>query len=185
MKYKETLLRGVLIVKLDRIEDDRGYFARTWCAQEFEEHGLNNTVAQCNTAWNKRRGTLRGMHYQIDPYSEVKLVRCIRGAVFDAVIDLRPGSPTYLKTFHIELSEDNHRMLYIPEGFAHGYLTLTDGAEVFYQVSQFYTPGAEAGIRWNDPLFDIPWPLSEPAVISEKDQQWPNYKSQEMAGRRL
>ncbi len=183
MKYKETPLSGVLIVELDRIEDDRGYFARTWCAHEFEEHGLNNTVAQCNTAWNRTKGTLRGMHYQVEPYSEVKLVRCLRGTVFDVVIDLRPESPTYLKTFHIELSENNHRMLYIPEGFAHGYLTLTDGAEVFYQVSQFYAPGAEAGIRWNDPHFDIPWPTPEPVVISEKDRNWPDFTPRASAGR--
>jgi dTDP-4-dehydrorhamnose 3,5-epimerase len=180
LKYLETSLQGAFVVELEKIEDERGFFARTWCAREFAKQKLNNSVAQCNTAWNRKRGTLRGMHYQVKPFSEVKLVRCIRGAIFDCIIDLREESSSYLEIFHLELSEDNSNMLYIPEGFAHGYQTLTDGAEVYYQVSQFYSPGAESGIRWNDPLFDIPWPLPEPVLMSEKDRRWPDFIPQRM-----
>ena len=171
MRFVETKLKGAFIIELEERTDPRGFFARTFCAREFEEHGLKPAVAQCNMSYNHKKGTMRGMHYQIAPATEAKLVRCTRGAVYDAIVDLRPDSPTYLEHIGVELTADNRRALYVPELFAHGYLTLTDGAEVFYQVSEFYTPGTERGLRYNDPKLDIEWPVSV-EVISEKDAAW-------------
>jgi dTDP-4-dehydrorhamnose 3,5-epimerase len=171
--FTETRLGGAFVIDIEPHRDDRGYFARVWCAREFEEHGLDTRMAQCNVAHNTRKGILRGMHYQQPPYSEVKLVRCTRGAVYDVIVDMREDSATRLQWFGVELSGDNHRMLYVPEGFAHGYVTLRDDSELFYQVSQFYTPRAEGGVRWNDPLVGIEWPDVGPLLISEKDSAWP------------
>ncbi len=174
MIFTETRLKDVYIIELEKREDQRGFFARAWCQREFEEHGLVAQVVQTNVSYNIYKGTLRGMHYQIAPHSETKLVRCTQGAIYDVVIDLRPGSPTFKQWFGVELTSQNYRMLYVPEGFAHGFQTLEDHAEVTYQVSQFYTPGAERGVRYNDPAFGIEWPL-EIKSISDKDKNWPNY----------
>ena len=177
MKFNKTAILGAYIIELEKIGDERGFFARAWCQKEFREHDLVTQFVQCNLSFNKRGNTLRGMHYQSAPLEEVKLVRCTRGAIFDVIIDLRPESSTFLKWIGVELTSDNYNMLYIPEGFAHGYLTLTEEAEVFYQVSQFYSPGHERGVRWNDPVFKIDWPIDGDLVISEKDNNWPNFIS--------
>jgi dTDP-4-dehydrorhamnose 3,5-epimerase len=175
MIFQETHLPGVFVVDLDPRADERGFFARAWCAREFDEHGLETRLAQCNLSFNDRRGTLRGMHYQVAPHEEVKLIRCTSGAVYDVVIDVRPESSAYCEWIGVELSAENRRMLYIPRGCAHGYLTLADRTETFYQVSEFYAPGAEHGIRWDDSAFTIDWP--QPIeVISEKDRSWPDFE---------
>lgn len=175
MIFKEARLKGAFIIEPERIEDHRGFFARAWCQKEFEAHGLNPRLVQINLSFNKKRGTLRGMHYQITPNQEAKLFRCTRGAMYDVMIDLRPESPTYLEWLGVELRADNSRMLYVPEGFANGYQALTDNTEVFYQVSQFYSPDSERAIRWDDPIFGIKWPETDNLVISEKDKNWPDY----------
>jgi dTDP-4-dehydrorhamnose 3,5-epimerase len=174
MIFTETKLRGAFIIDVGRVEDERGFFARTWCQREFEAHGLCARVVQCNTSFNKHKGTLRGMHYQAAPYAEAKLVRCTRGAIYDVIIDLRPDSPTLKGWVAAELTEDNRRMLYAPEGFAHGYQTLEDNTEVFYQMSQFYVPEYARGVRWDDPAFKISWPV-EKHIISERDQAFPDF----------
>jgi dTDP-4-dehydrorhamnose 3,5-epimerase len=172
MKFTGTELEGAFVIDLEQRQDDRGYFARTFCTTEFAEHGLKAVFVQGNLSFNYRKGTLRGMHYQIAPATEAKLVRCAKGAIYDVIIDLRHDSPTYLSHFGVELTAESGRALYLPEMFAHGYQTLTDGAEVLYQVSEFYTPACERGIRYNDPAFGIEWPLPV-ADISEKDAAWP------------
>ncbi|GAB1542614.1 dTDP-4-dehydrorhamnose 3,5-epimerase [Scytonema sp. NUACC21] len=172
MIFTETELKGAYIIDLDQKHDHRGFFARTFCAQEFEAHGLKPTVAQCNLSFNYKKGTLRGMHYQLPPAAETKLIRCISGAIYDVIIDMRPESPTFLQHIGVELSAENRRALYVPEMFAHGYQALTDGAEVVYQVGEFYTPGYERGLRHDDPFFNIQWPI-EVTEISEKDKNWP------------
>ncbi|HMQ29542.1 MAG TPA: dTDP-4-dehydrorhamnose 3,5-epimerase [Chloroflexaceae bacterium] len=174
MIFTETELKGAYIVDIERREDDRGFFARTWCQQEFEAHGLVARIVQANTSYNKRKGTLRGMHYQNAPFAETKLVRAVRGAIYDVIVDLRPDSPTYRRWIGVELTADNRRALFVPEGFAHGFQTLEDDTDVAYQVSAFYTPGAEGGARYNDPAFDIQWPLPV-SVISDKDAAWPDF----------
>lgn len=174
MKFTETELKGAVIVEIEKLTDERGFFARSYCRKEFEAHGLSPDLVQANVSYNIKKGTLRGMHYQITPYEETKLVRCTRGAIYDVIIDLRPDSETYQKWIGIELTASNYKMLYVPENFGHGFQTLTDDTEVTYQVSQFYTPGAERGIRWNDPVFEINWPV-EVTVISEKDRNWSDY----------
>jgi dTDP-4-dehydrorhamnose 3,5-epimerase len=171
MFFTETKLKGAFIIDLDLKADERGAFARTFCAEEFAQHGLKSTVAQCNLSFNHLAGTLRGMHYQAPPASETKLVRCTKGAIYDVIIDMRPDSATYRQHIGVELTADNRRSLYIPELFAHGYQALTDGAEVIYQVGEFYTPGYERGLRYNDPAFGIEWPLPV-TVISKKDAAW-------------
>ncbi len=172
MLFTETTLSGAYIIDLELKPDHRGSFARTFCAEEFEKHGLKPTVAQCNLSFNHKKGTLRGMHYQVLPAAETKLVRCTQGAIYDVIIDMRPESPTYLAHFGVELTAENRRALYIPEMFAHGYQALTDGAEVVYQVGEFYTPGYERGIHHQDPAFAIEWPIAV-TEISEKDAAWP------------
>ncbi|RMH46912.1 MAG: dTDP-4-dehydrorhamnose 3,5-epimerase [Alphaproteobacteria bacterium] len=172
MIFTETHLKGAFIIDLEERRDHRGFFARTFCAREFEAHGLKPMVAQTNLSFNHRRGTLRGLHFQRPPAAETKLVRCTAGAIHDVIVDLRPESPTYLQHVGVELSAANRRALYVPEMFAHGYITLTDGAEVIYQVGEFYTPGAEGGLRWDDPALGIDWPVAV-EVISEKDAAWP------------
>jgi dTDP-4-dehydrorhamnose 3,5-epimerase len=175
MIFTETELKGAYIIDLERREDNRGFFARTWCQQEFEAHGLVARIVQANMSYNKLKGTLRGMHYQQAPYAETKLVRAVRGAIIDVIIDLRSDSPTYKHWIGVELTADNRRALFVPEGFAHGFQTLEDDTDVSYQVSAFYTPGAEAGARYNDPAFDIQWPLPI-GVISDKDANWPDFE---------
>jgi dTDP-4-dehydrorhamnose 3,5-epimerase len=171
--FDETSLAGAFIIEPERLEDERGFFARTWCQREFEEHGLDTRLAQCNISFNRRKGTLRGMHYQEAPHEEVKLVRCTRGSILDIIVDLRSESPSFKQHLVVELSEGNRRMLYIPEQFAHGFLTLEDDTEVFYQMSEFYSPESARGFRWNDRAFGIHLP-AEVAVISERDQTYPD-----------
>ena len=171
MIFNETPLKGAFVLEPEEKSDDRGLFARTFCRREFEAHGLNPTVAQCNLNYNHKAGTLRGMHFQLPPAAEVKLVRCTRGAGLDVIVDLREDSETYLQHFGIELSADNRKMLYVPELFAHGYQALEDSSEVAYQVSEFYTPGQEGGLRYNDPDLGIDWP-QEVTVVSDKDANW-------------
>lgn len=174
MIFTETKLKGAFVLEIKKLEDDRGFFGRAWCANEMADHGLKFDLKQVNMSLSLKKGTVRGMHYQNDPYQETKLVRCTRGAIFDIIVDLRKDSPTYKQWFGVELTQDNYKMLYVPEDFAHGFITLEDNTEVCYLVTQFYTPGAEAGIRWNDPSFDIQWPI-EPQVITEKDKSHPLY----------
>jgi dTDP-4-dehydrorhamnose 3,5-epimerase len=171
MKFTETKLPGAFIIELEERVDSRGFFARTFCANEFIAHGLKPAVVQCNLSFNHKQGTMRGMHMQIAPATEAKLVRCTRGAVYDVIVDMRPESPTYLQHIGLELTADNRKALFVPEMFAHGYLTLVDEAEVFYQVSEFYTPGTERGLRYNDPALGIEWPIAV-EVISDKDAAW-------------
>jgi dTDP-4-dehydrorhamnose 3,5-epimerase len=173
--FVATRLQDAHIIEIEKLADKRGFFARSWCQKEFERHGLVSIMVQANLSHNKKKGTLRGMHYQRAPYEEVKLVRCTRGSIYDVIIDLRPDSPTYKQWIGVELTADGYKMLYVPGGFAHGFLTLEDDTEVTYQVSQFYTPGAEGGVRWNDPAFGIVWP-GEVQVISDKDRSWPDYQ---------
>lgn len=171
MKFTETRLRGAYLVEPEPLEDERGFFARSWCQTEFEGHHLNPNLVQCNISFNKKKGTLRGMHYQVVPHEEVKLVRCTKGAIYDVIIDLRSDSFTFQQWTAVELTAENYKMLYIPEGFAHGFQSLTDDTELFYQMSEFYHPECAQGVRWNDPAFQIEWPLPEP-IIQEKDTQY-------------
>ena len=174
MIFTETPLPGAYIVDLELRTDDRGFFARAWCQDEFEQQGLNTRIVQCNMSYNHSVGTVRGLHYQKPPHAEVKLIRCTRGAIWDVIVDLRPDSATYKKWFGTELTAENRRMLYVPENFAHGYITLEPGTETFYQVSEFYSAEHEAGIRWNDPAVAITWP-TEPVVLSDKDAHHPAF----------
>jgi dTDP-4-dehydrorhamnose 3,5-epimerase len=169
MIFKETRLKGAYIIEIEPLEDERGFFARTWCQREFQAHGLNPRLVQCSISFNKKKGTLRGMHYQVAPYEEAKLVSCVRGAIYDVIIDLRPNSPTCSQWLAVELSSENNNMIYVPKGFAHGFQTLEDDTEVFYQISEFYHPEASRGVRWNDPAFRIVWP-NDIIVISDKDR---------------
>jgi dTDP-4-dehydrorhamnose 3,5-epimerase len=171
MIFTETKLKGAYIIDIERREDSRGFFARAFCQKDFEAHGLKPIIAQANVAFNVKKGTLRGMHFQYPPAAETKLVRCTRGAILDIIVDLRPESPTYLDHIAVELSEDNQRSLYVPERFAHGYQVLRDKTETSYQVGEFYTPGSEGGLRYDDPRLKLRWPLPV-EVISEKDAIW-------------
>jgi dTDP-4-dehydrorhamnose 3,5-epimerase len=164
MKFIETQLKGAFLIEPEPLEDERGFFARTWCRKEFEKHGLDPNWVQCNISYNKRKGTLRGMHYQIAPYAEAKLVRCTMGSIYDVIIDLRPDSKTYRQWFSAELSAENRKMIYIPQGFAHGFQTLLDNTELFYQMSEFYAPEYARAVRWNDPQFKILWPEAEHTI---------------------
>jgi dTDP-4-dehydrorhamnose 3,5-epimerase len=174
MIFNDTIIPGACILELERRADERGFFARGWCRNEFREHGLEDRLAQMNISFNRYRHTLRGFHYQVAPYQEDKLLRCIRGAVHDVMLDLRPGSPTYMRHITVELTAGNYRALLVPKGCANAFLTLADETEVTYLVSEFYTPAAERGVRWDDPAFGIEWP-ADPAVISEKDRSWPDF----------
>ena len=175
MIFGSTPLPGAAVVDLERREDERGFFARSFCQREFEAQGLETTVAQCNVSFNRRRGTLRGMHWQAAPHGEAKLVRVTRGALWDVIVDLRPESATYCRWFGVELTAENHRALYIPRGFAHGFQTLVDDVEVFYQMSTSYVPDAQRGVRWDDPAFGIEWPILPP-FLSERDATYPDYR---------
>ncbi|HKG05670.1 MAG TPA: dTDP-4-dehydrorhamnose 3,5-epimerase [Pedobacter sp.] len=170
MIFTETKLKGAFIIDVKRIEDERGFFGRSYCSNEFEAHGLNTNAVQTNVSYNQHKGTLRGMHMQCTPHEESKLVRCTRGSIYDVIIDMRPQSPTHNQWIGVELNASSYRMLYVPEGFAHGFITLEDQTDVTYQVTQYYTPGSERCFRWDDPAFAIEWPLT-PKLISEKDQQ--------------
>ena len=174
MIFTETKLMGAYIIDIEKLEDERGFFARSWCKQEFEAYGLNPQLVQCDISFNMRKGTLRGMHYQVKPFEEAKLIRCTRGSIHDVIIDIRPDSSTFRKYVGMSLTPGNMKMLYVPEGFAHGFLTLEDNTEVFYQMSEFYAPEYARGLRWNDPAFGIEWP-SDVRVISERDRSYPDF----------
>jgi dTDP-4-dehydrorhamnose 3,5-epimerase len=175
MRFLSTELVGVFEVHLEGNYDDRGFFARSWCQKEFETNGLNPRVVQCNVSFNARKGTLRGMHWQEAPYAETKLIRCTMGGVFDVVLDLRSASPTYKRWIAVALTAENRRMIYVPEGCAHGFLTLSDDTEVFYQMSEFYRAEGARGVRWDDPAFGIKWPCKV-EVISERDRCYPDFE---------
>lgn len=174
MIFTPTKIPGAWIIDPERVEDNRGFFARSWCKKEFEAHGIHALPVQINTSYSKQRGTIRGIHYQLEPFAETKLMRCIQGAIYDVILDLRPGSPTYRQWIAVELSASSQRMVFVPEGCAHGFQSLEDHSVALYQVSQFYSPLHERGIRYNDPAFSIEWPL-EVSVISEKDCRWDDF----------
>ena len=174
MIFHRTKIARVCEIEMERKSDERGFFARTWCRQEFETQGLNSNLVQSSVSFNHLKGTLRGMHYQAAPHAEAKLIRCTRGAIFDVAVDLRPSSPTFKQWASATLTSENHRMLYVPEGCAHGFLTLEDNCEVFYQISEFYAPEAGRGLRWNDPAFGIVWP-GEVKVISPRDASYSDF----------
>jgi len=173
--FTPTKIADVYVIDVERRQDERGYFGRMWCEREMAAHGLSTRVAQTNVAVSLRAGTLRGMHYQREPFAEVKIIRCARGAVYDVIVDLRPASATYLQWVGVELTAENGRMLYAPEGCAHGYVTLRDDTELSYSTSQFYAPEAANGVRFNDPAFNIQWPVAV-SVISAQDRNWPTFK---------
>jgi dTDP-4-dehydrorhamnose 3,5-epimerase len=174
MIFCETKLKGAYIIKPEPIKDDRGFFARSWCQKEFSDRGLNPNLVQCNISFNRYKGTLRGMHYQVQPHAEAKLVRCTMGAIYDVIIDIRSNSPTFKQWTSVELTAENRQMLYIPEGMAHGFQTLVDNTEVFYQMSEFYHPESARGIRWDDPTFEIKWLPLNP-IISDKDRSYAKF----------
>jgi dTDP-4-dehydrorhamnose 3,5-epimerase len=176
MQFHHTRLNGVFEISLDRLMDERGFFARSWCQEEFRNKGLNPNLAQCNISFNIYKGTLRGMHYQAPPFPEAKLVRCTKGAIYDVVVDLRPGSPTFTEWIGVRLSAADRNMVYVPEGCAHGFLTLEDETEIFYQMSEFFHPESTRGVRWNDPQFKIEWP-GEVNVMSERDRSYPDFRT--------
>jgi dTDP-4-dehydrorhamnose 3,5-epimerase len=180
MVFIETKLKGAYLVETEPIVDERGFFARTFCREEFTRHGLNPQVVQCNLSYNREKGTLRGMHYQISPRQEVKLVSCVSGSIYDVIVDLRSESPTYCEWVGVELGARRRQMLYIPEGFAHGFQTLEADAEVFYQMSEFYAPECARGVRWDDPAFAVSWPVG-PRIISARDRSYPDFHGQAAA----
>ena len=175
MIFNETKLKGAYLIELELLRDERGYFARSWSQREFAEQGLDARLAECNVSFNKRRGTLRGMHYQLAPHGQAKLVRCTRGAIYDVIVDLRPRSETFRQWVGFELSADNGRMLYVPEEFAHGFQTLTDDSEVFYQMSSPYAPESARGVRFDDPAFKIEWPPADERIIIARDREYPDF----------
>lgn len=175
MIFKETKLKGAYIIETQKLTDDRGFFGRSWCKKEFEAHGLNASIVQANLSYTKTKGTLRGLHYQVAPYSETKAIRCFSGSIYDVIIDIRPDSSTFKQWIGVELSGENGLMLYIPEGFAHGFISLEDNTLIHYLNTAYYTPGAEGGIRYNDPAFNVKWPM-EPTLISEKDKNQPPFQ---------
>lgn len=176
MVFTETQLKGAFVIDLERQEDERGFFARTFCTDAFQARGLNARLVQCSISFNKARGTLRGMHWQDPPHAECKLVRATRGAIYDVIIDLRPNMPTFKQYLAFELTAENRRELYVPEGFAHGFQTLEDNTEVFYQMSAAHAPGLGRGVRWNDPAFGIEWPAVERRIMNERDASYPDFK---------
>lgn len=176
MRFIPTHLAGAWLIEPDLILDERGFFARSWCQNEFAGKGLNANLVQCNISFNKKKGTLRGMHYQKKPHEEAKLVRCTQGGIYDVIVDLRNDSNTFFQWFGVELTAENRKALYIPEGFAHGFITLKDDSEVLYQMSEFFHADCAAGVRWNDPVFSIQWPI-DVQVISERDRNYPDFTS--------
>lgn len=177
MRFTETELKGAFFVEPELFEDERGYFTTTFCRKEFEEHGLNPDLVQAHISYNRRRGTLRGMHYQEPPCAQAKLVRCTRGSIFDVIVDIRPGSPSYARWVGAELVDRSPRMLYVPEGFAHGFQTLADDTEVVYNVSTYYAPELARGFRWDDPVFGIVWPPTDERIIIGRDRTYPDFPS--------
>ncbi len=175
MIFQETPLTGAYVIEPERIKDHRGFFARVWCKNELRQQGLETELAQTNVGFSYRKGTLRGLHFQEPPHTEVKIVRCTRGSVFDVIVDLRPESPSYKRWFGVELSEENCKMIYVPEGCAQGYITLTDNAEIYYHTSEFYHPESERGVRWDNSAFDFRWPMA-PSVISRRGRAFPDWK---------
>ena len=175
MKFSPAGLVGAYVIDIEPVLDERGFFARSWCREEFEKHGLNTDLAQCSVSFNKKHGTLRGMHYQGKPHEEVKVVRCTHGAIYDVIVDLRPESATFKQWIAVELSAANRRMIYIPAGVAHGFQSLIDDTEVLYHISEFYCPESAKSVRWDDPAFGIKWPPAAERVISEKDRQYPDF----------
>jgi len=175
MIFTETKLNGVFIIDIEPISDERGFFARTFCKKEFLQRGLDSEFVQCSISYNKKRGTLRGMHYQISPYDETKIVSCIKGSIYDVVLDLRPSSDTFRQWVAVDLNDRNHRFLYIPKGCAHGFQTMEDDTEVYYQISEFYHPESARGLRWDDPAFGIEWPI-QVANVSARDLTFPLYE---------
>jgi dTDP-4-dehydrorhamnose 3,5-epimerase len=174
MQFIPTSLPDAYVIEPSRLEDDRGFFARTWCQQEFMQHGLDPSLVQCSLSFSRKQGTLRGIHLQLPPFAETKLVRCTQGAIYDVIVDLRPDSTTYLKWTAVELTAENRKTLYVPKGFGHGFQALADNTEVFYQMSEFYQPDSARGIRWDDPVFNIDWPETV-SVISDRDRTYPDY----------
>ncbi|MEZ4592544.1 MAG: dTDP-4-dehydrorhamnose 3,5-epimerase [Chloroflexota bacterium] len=174
MIFTKTALQDAVIVDIQAHADERGFFGRTWCQEEFAAQGLDPNLAQCSISYNRQKGTLRGMHLQLPPFAEAKLVRCVQGAIYDVIIDLRTDSPSYMQWIGVELTAVNHRALYVPKGFAHGFLSLADDTEVLYMISEFYAPDQARGLRWNDPQFNIQWPGTV-TVMSDKDQVYPDY----------
>jgi dTDP-4-dehydrorhamnose 3,5-epimerase len=177
MHFTPTNIRNAFIIEIEKHSDERGFFSRAWCTREFEARNLNPSLVQANVVMSNKRGTLRGLHYQRAPWEEAKAFRCIKGSVFDVILDLRRDSPSYMQWLGVELHADEYRMLYVPEGCAHGYQALTDEAVALYHVSQFYSPESERGVRFDDPAFGVKWPI-EPPIISQKDRSWPDYLSQ-------
>lgn len=175
MKFIETTLKGAFLIEMELVRDNRGFFARYFCENEFKNSGLNPNLSQISLAFNEKKGTLRGMHYQNKPHEEAKLVRCTTGSIFDVIIDLRKDSPTFKKWFSVELKSEDYKMIYLPEGFAHGYQTLKDNTEVVYHMSVPFNPETYSGVRWNDPLFNIKWPFKDP-IASDKDKNYPNWQ---------
>ena len=182
MIFAEASLPGAFVIEPEPLEDARGFFARTWCRREFEARGLETRIAQCSTSFNKRKGTLRGMHYQVPPFAETKIVRCTCGSMYDVIIDLRPESPAFTRHFTVVLTAENHKMLYVPTGFAHGFQTLEDDTEVLYQISEFYSPDHSRGVRWDDPAFGIRWPDDE-RTIAERDLGYPGFRQAALGAR--
>jgi len=175
--FTETPLEGAFVIEPELLEDARGFFARTWCERDFAARGLVTQIAQCSTSFNKKKGTLRGLHYQAPPFAETKIVRCILGSMFDVIVDLRAGSATFTRHFAVELSAENRKMLYIPVGFAHGFQTLADDTEVLYQISEFYSSQHARGVRWDDPAFDIRWPSDDRTII-DRDRTYPDFRAE-------
>ncbi|MDQ6654140.1 MAG: dTDP-4-dehydrorhamnose 3,5-epimerase [Acidobacteriota bacterium] len=175
MKFVETKLKGAFIIEAEKFEDERGYFVRHWSDRDFEAAGLDARLVECNGSFNRRKGTLRGMHYQEAPYEQVKLVRCTRGAIYDVIIDLRPASTSFKQWFGVELTAENARMLYVPAGFAHGFQTLADDTEMSYQMSSHFEPASGRGVRWNDPAFGIEWPETDQRIIISRDREYPDF----------
>lgn len=176
MIFESTAVNGVFIIRMEKRVDERGFFARAWCRREFSERGLNTSIEQCNVSFNRHRGTLRGLHYQVAPYQEAKLVRCTRGSIHDVVVDLRRESPSFLKHVAVQLDAESHTMVYVPEGCAHGFQTLDADSEVFYQMSCEYAPECSRGVRWNDPAFGIEWPIAKP-IILERDACYGDFET--------
>jgi dTDP-4-dehydrorhamnose 3,5-epimerase len=181
MKFTETKLRGAFVIEPEPVTDERGFFARTWCEREFDEHALHARFVQCSISFNVKRGTLRGMHYQTAPCEEVKLVRCTRGALHDVIIDLRSDSPTFTQHVAVVLTAENRKMMYVPQGFAHGFQTLEDNSEVFYQISEFHHPDHAAGVACDDPAFGIEWPVAD-RIMSERDRNLPRLRMASLRG---
>jgi dTDP-4-dehydrorhamnose 3,5-epimerase len=176
MIFTETKIKGVYIIQPELLTDERGFFARSFCKEEFQKHELETDIVQCNISYNKKKGTLRGMHYQVPPFEEAKMVSCTKGSIYDVIVDLRRDSPTCCQWVATEINDKNFKMMYIPKGCAHGFQTLEENAIVYYQMTEFFHPECAKGVRWNDPVFKIDWPIIQTVIISENDQKYPEFK---------